>query len=276
MQSCEEQKSAAGSAGGELVSEAAMDEQARLARIKELRDEILASPDRKLVIEYELVAKTYGVFKGNARELRVYLDRHSDPAIALPLWDLNHRERLYAFLDEVGRLLHNYLAAVGSLREHTRILWQTYLAEDPAYTEQVQSTFAESGCCLFVQDLRNYTLHSQLPVAHAHMSGTQTSVDFTVRLSRPDLLRWSGWRSKAKEYLRGLPADEIDLAEVIGEYGKTVTEFYDWFGFAFRERTLNPFRRIQRLYEAHNEALADVDASRASRPPSVGQNSSQE
>jgi len=144
-----------------------VDDEARVARISELQGEMLASPDRKLVIEYKLVAKTYGVFKGNARELQGYLDRHSDPAVALPIWDLKHRERLHDFLDEVGRLLHNYLAAVGSLRDHTRILWDTYLAEDPAYTEKVQATFAESGCCVFVQDLRNYTLHNQLPVAHA-------------------------------------------------------------------------------------------------------------
>jgi hypothetical protein len=81
--------------------------------------------------------------------------------------------------------------------------------------------------------------------------------------SRPDLLRWSRWGSKAKEYLRGLPADEIDLGEVVAEYGRTVTEFYDWFGFACRERTLDPFRRLQRLEEAHRASLAELDASRA-------------
>src|SRR5215218_10443962 len=86
------------------------------------------------------------------------------------------------------------------------------------------------------------TTNCRSPMPH---DGTQGGrIDFAVRLSRRDLLHWSGWRSKAKEYLLGLPADEIDLAEVVAEYGRTVTEFYDWFGFASRERTLDPFRRL--------------------------------
>jgi hypothetical protein len=245
-----------------------VDDEARVARIEELEAQILASPDRKLVIEYELLAKTYGVFKGNSQELRAYLERHSDPAVALPMWDLNHRERLYGSLDEVGRLFHNYLAAVGSLRDHTRILWRTYL-ETEVYDEKVQAIFAESGCCVFVQHLRNFTLHSQLPIVHARIEGTQEGMDFSVKLSRPDLLRWPKWPPTAKEYLLGQPVDEIDLDEVVAEYGRAVTGFYDWFGFAFRERTHDAFRRHQWLLEARQEALADLDASRARRPPSV-------
>jgi hypothetical protein len=241
-----------------------VDDEARVARIEELRAQILASPDRKLVIEYELLARTYGVFKGNANELRTYLEKHNDPAVALPMWDLNHRERLNDFLDEVGRLLHNYLAAVGSLRDHTRILWRSYLETD-TYDEKVQATFIESGCCVFVQHLRNYTLHAQMPITRAQIDGTEDTMDFSVKLSRPDLLRWSKWPPRAKEYLLGQSADAIDLEEVVTEYECAVRKFYDWFGFAFRERTHDSFRRHQWLLEAHREALADLDASRAAR-----------
>lgn len=241
-----------------------MDDRERVARIQELEGDMLASEGRRLMIEFKSVAQTYRLFLGNDRELHQYLARHSEVEAALRLWDLKNRAGFDAFLDEVGRLLHNYLAALGSLRDHSRRLWRTHLRDDAAYDEQVQAMFAGSGLCHFVQNLRNYTLHNQLPVAHGQLNVVPNK-EFSsrVRLSRPDLLRWSGWPPLARDYLAGLPDDGIDLADLVAAYTDTVTSFNDWFGAAFAERNLDAFDRLRELETAYREALAGLDRSRA-------------
>jgi hypothetical protein len=225
-----------------------MDDAERLARITRLREELRESDDRRLVRDFMLVAKTYRVFLGNDAELRLLLARTSEMEVALRLWSIENRPAFEAFLDEVGRLLHNYLAAVGSLRDHTRDLWRKYLPDDKTYGEKVKVTFIESGFCVFVQKLRNYTLHYKLPITQGKLSWERGSEITTgVQLNRPDLLKWSDWPAPAKQYLAALPDDGIDLAELVASYTDTVTRFNDWFGETFVERCGDAFARVDHL-----------------------------
>ena len=233
-----------------------MVDQERVESFKRLRAAFLASDERRLVVDFTMVAKTYRVFLGNEAELRLFLGRTSEMEVALRLWSIENRPAFEAFLDEVDRLLHNYLAAVGSLRDQTRVLWRRYLSDDVAYAERVNATFAQSGLCLFVQNLRNYALHSSLPITEGHMSWERGSeVKTGVRLNRPDLLKWSKWPLLAREYLTELPEDGIDLAELVGSYTNTVTRFNDWFGEVFVERCEHAFARVRKMEDELNELL---------------------
>jgi hypothetical protein len=233
-----------------------MDDAERLARINQLREALLASDERRLVVDFRRVANTYGVFLGNESELRLLLARTSEMDVALELWTIQNRPAFEAFLGEVDRLLHNYLAAVGSLRDQTRRLWNKYLPDDEAYAERVGATFAESGFCLFVQNLRNYTLHSNLPITQGHLSWERgRNVTSAVRLSRPDLLKWPRWPPLARRYLAELPEDGIDLAELVGAYTNTVTQFNNWFGETFVELCEDAFVRVREMQEELNELL---------------------
>ena len=95
------------------------DPEIRAARIKELRAKIAASEGGKLQSELSAVGRMYRLFATNDKELRDHFERHSSPQAILELWDIEHRERFDAFLDETDRLLHNYLAAAASLADHT-------------------------------------------------------------------------------------------------------------------------------------------------------------
>lgn len=237
------------------------DDARRVARIKELQTVLAASDERSLVVEFMAAAQTYRVFLGNERELREYLEHHSDPAVAIPLWDVNNRSAFNAFLDEVTRLLHNYLAAVGSLRDHTRRLWKAHLPADE-YNEQVRVSFAESPICTFVQDLRDYALHRQLPFAQGRMTFSQGEQTWAVAIRREELLKSSRWRAQAKDYLANLDDDWIDLLEVVAAYTDTVTHFNDWFGETFVERRADDFMRVREMEADIAEAFADLYRSR--------------
>lgn len=107
-------------------------------RVEKLNETISRSRGWRLRRELSGVARGYRVFLGNDRELRQFLDAHAQPDAALALWDDSNREGFERFLDEVDRLLHNYLASAASLRDHTRRLWQKYPPADAALAQEYE------------------------------------------------------------------------------------------------------------------------------------------
>lgn len=207
---------------------------------RELLSRQLAVRDsRGWALRREILAvdRTDQVFHGNDRELSVYLAAQAAPERALELWKVGSPE-FEPFLDEVDRLLHNYLSAVASLRDHQRRLWKKkHPPDDPVvaaeYDIQRATAFADPVCA-FVQDLRNYTLHRQLPVAQGqlHVDVQGDVFDAGVTLVRDQLLEGVRWSTDAKKYLSAAP-DAIRLRETVASYTDAVEQFYRWFAPAF-------------------------------------------
>jgi hypothetical protein len=209
-----------------------------LEELKAARTEVAQSQGAFLSDELAGVARSYWLFQGNAREFAAFLGRFDTDATArVELWALKNRKGFDAFLDEVDRLLHNYLAAASTLRNHTRRLWQQHPPADPAliaeYEERMKDAFAESPLVQFVQGLRNYATHSQLPVARGRLTWTPDAGDHsTVELSKSKLLESDRWNTAAKEFLDSA-AEQIDLRILVSAYTAVVEEFNEWFTRAF-------------------------------------------
>lgn len=91
-----------------------------LAKVQAARAAVAASEGAKLRGELSALSRTYRIFTTNERELRAFFHRYTDDIKSLlELWDISHPHRFEAFLDETDRLLHNYVAAAGSLADHT-------------------------------------------------------------------------------------------------------------------------------------------------------------
>lgn len=184
--------------------------------------------------DFSGLARSYRVLLGNDHELLSLLERYEQPPAALELWDRND-EAFEQFLDEVDRLLHNYLASATSLVDHTRRVRRKHgeaVGLEKTYDEKMREVFPE-GVHSFVQDLRNYTLHRRLPVVRGHLGGeSTTSVTASVNLLKSDLLAWPKWEEPARAYLGSAP-DKIGLKDVIRQYTAAANTFTTWFGEAF-------------------------------------------
>jgi hypothetical protein len=230
-------------------------------RLKAARAEVAQSPGALLSDELAGVARSYRLFQGNAREFAAFHGRFDTDATArLELWDVKNRKLFEAFLGEVDRLLHNYLAAASTLRDHTRRLWRQYPPADPAliaeYDQRVRDAFTESPLVQFVQRLRNYSTHSQLPVSRGRLAWTRDSGDqSTVELSKAKLLEWDGWNAAARDFLES-SADEIDLRVVVSEYTAVADDFNQWFARAFVNGHLAAFEDLNARKARFNELLA--------------------
>jgi hypothetical protein len=235
-----------------------------VARIKELRAEIAATQGAKLQGELSAVGRMYKLFATNESELRKHFERHSSTQAILELWDANHGERFDAFLDETDRLLHNYLAAAASLADHTMRLWCKYPPQDETviheYRQRVDETFINAPVANLIQELRNVTVHRQLPVIRGELSGTGPahedgpSMRAVTGLDKNRLLASGDWKKGAKKYIEEAD-DPIDVEVVVAEYTAAVHGFNEWFSEAWVGAHRTTFEELHKLAAEHDELV---------------------
>ena len=145
------------------------------------------------------------------------------------------------YLNELVRLLHNYLTSVSSLIDAQRVVirhrWpdktdRERIRFQADYDTHRRNTFA-SGEAEFMTNLRNYCTHYAIPVP-----GLGTSISWsnggpvvqlnTLQLEREKLLRWSNWSGPAKSYLTEQD-ERFDFAPIIERYSTATRKFYGWF-----------------------------------------------
>jgi hypothetical protein len=188
----------------------------------ELSEQIKATEGHRIQLKIRALRSSYYVFEGNYRRLISALDYFGRIEVIMELWRENNRTRLEGFIDEVTRRLHNFLAGAKTLVDHTRVLKNKMYKDHrfkKVYQEKVDRDLSCSPIVCFVQDLRNYVLHKQLPIASAELSlkgggGTITESDSTIKLDVNELREWDEWKPESRMYLDSLD-DKVQIREVI-------------------------------------------------------------
>jgi len=154
-----------------------------------------------------------------------------------PKWDrlfmVENRHILHRVAEDIVRRLHNFVAAVLSLRDHTRRLYRKYYRDGsliPDYEKVAREAFAKDPQAQFVQKLREYCQHFVSPLLSFRTEwgpGREKPVRTAV-LRKDELLRFDGWNAAAKRYLDEAP-DLIDFQEAVRNYHSRVLMFYEWF-----------------------------------------------
>ena len=81
--------------------------------------------------------------------------------------------KVQAFLIDMLRPVHNFVASAATLIDHARILYNELYKPGnlmPSYPAKIAADFANDGISQFVKDLRNYCLHRRLPVMSGSVS----------------------------------------------------------------------------------------------------------
>jgi hypothetical protein len=190
------------------------------------------------------------VLVANQRELLALIDSvEQDVSLGIEVTrNIGPRTVQQAFYDEAIRLLHNYLAALKTLVEHTRNLMRDYRRSAFAVEYQrLVKVATASGLVPFMQKLRDYLLHYQIPPV-----GTRVEVDnrtgtakVTVYLNRDAALAFRDWPPAARSFLTGQP-DFIPLRDLIVGYEAEIEQLYRWLYPLFEE--------------LHGEQIRDVNA----------------
>jgi len=105
-------------------------------------------------------------------------------------------------LKEVSFRLHDYVAAVKSLVDHSRRLydkWYEPVGRLSGYPARRDATFVDDGLVRTVHGLREMALHQELPnVTLVRTWGERDLLKARVVVKTNDLLRYEGWKSAAR------------------------------------------------------------------------------
>lgn len=246
-------------------------------RALELMDTIQSAPGQLVMNELRSLSWSTYTFEENFQELLGALKSVEDPANA-PLMFLRNRSLLAELQREVARLLHNFVASVQSLIDHTRISARSLYADAPPhlaeYQGRIDSTFKEDPLSQFVRGLRQYSLHYRLPFigwVMSFSSPVQTASQ-AFFLNTSVLREFDGWPGPAKKFLADA-GDRIDLIDVLSRYRDSVKDFYIWFEDDVRDLHSEAIQQVRRYEEelALIELEGSVDMWESGPPATLAQ-----
>jgi len=207
-------------------------------RVVDLLLELRDMPEQRIQIHLDCLVRSTQMFHRNYLELKRHLDYCEKDPGNQDLWHMHAIRKKESLATEAWRLLHNFIASAFALVDHTRVVYRTLNREGefPEYQERVDASFVSNRLARFVQDLRNYVVHTGGGVLHLEgpIDIKTGHADIQLKLKTNELLRWSGWNAQAKDFITSA-GDYIHIADVVREYHATVRDFHIWYGERQRE-----------------------------------------
>lgn len=168
-------------------------------------DEIERHPGTHARRAWDNLLAVHGILHTNQFELRGFINYvegnvdNTGILMTSNVGDPAPRIRLY---HELLRLLHNYLAAVVTLVDHTRNLVRGY--EGTAMAEEYEHRLEKvrtAGLSRFMAKFRVYLLHYSLPPIGSQVQVTPDGEKITLFLNRDLAMEWPDWPAAAREFL---------------------------------------------------------------------------
>jgi hypothetical protein len=198
-----------------------------------LMDELGKMPEYTLFMQLQGFSTSIYTFDKNFQDLIKLLNFLADDPRAEPLFWLRNRDQLMLVMQDIIRLIHNFVAAALSLIDHTRRLYNKLYPDTGQfldYESKISSEFAHDPLSQFVKCLRQYCQHYKAPNLDVTTSWKQgdEKPTMTFNLLKVDLESFDGWSVTAKKYLDGV-TEKVNILEVAVKYREKVIAFYEWF-----------------------------------------------
>jgi hypothetical protein len=216
-------------------------------QLDELDNRIAQMPGHIIFERIEGLRRSVLVFRGNAQELTNLVEEINKPdKVSVIVFPGNNPE-YKTYLQEITRLFHNFVASAFSLVEHARVIYKTVhtpLQRFPEYETEVKARFVKNPLARFVQDMRNFCLHKELPVFWSRYTFKRGGdIQARIHFVANDLLKWDNLSKEARQYIASV-SNEIDMYQVVIDYAATVEGFYQWL-----------FRRLGDIYTHETKAV---------------------
>lgn len=211
-----------------------MGESESTSRWVELVREDERAESTEFVYAFEWLQTSHYILLNNVRELLAIPERFASDR-SLRLYE-NHAGRETLILEFVRRL-HNYLAAVKTLVDHTRTFRSRHVST-PSFDSECGrrlQQLRDTPVVKFLQEFRNPVLHSQLPRVALTTTDQGGQLRRQLTLSVAETLAMHSWSVSARQYIdeaqEGYYADNkyIDLTAASERYQTAIGGFYDWF-----------------------------------------------
>ncbi|MBU0634658.1 MAG: hypothetical protein KKA52_06300 [Candidatus Omnitrophica bacterium] len=218
-----------------------------------LIEEFRGSPEYALYKSLTTFNISLYIFNTNYSHLKKILEFVMDDPKFAPLMDVRNRDQLNNLLDDVIRLLHNFVAAAISLVDHTRNVYKelySQTAKFPDYQNHIDREFKDDPLVQFVHCLRQYCQHYRAPNISIQHSWNKNDekIKNTVNLLKKDLEIFGSWNANARKYLDQIE-ERLDIYELITTYRKRILDFQVWFNSRQKEIHKTEFDLLQKKEE---------------------------
>ena len=201
-------------------------------QLRRYQAEVNDHPASRAYGNWDAFRRVHTVFRLNERDLLDVLNQPAnDVQLALELVQNARPPTIREdFYNEMYRWLHNYLASAATLVDHTRNLVNGYAGSPFAVEyEMRKNVLIDKPVVDFVKRLRNYLLHSQLPVVRSSMSMDFVRSAFTSGISAytSHLLMWEEWTAGSRTYIES-KGKHLALVDPVMEYSAELKPLYQW------------------------------------------------
>lgn len=170
-----------------------------------------------------------------------------------------------AFIGELTRALHNYLASAHSIVDHARRLMRQ---ADPDFAAEfktrVEEAIQDHPVMHFIGGLRNYSVHRRLPFLGSNFSmqnpnSPEAGFQSEIQMSVEQLLEWDGWPATAKEFLFQ-HAPTFAVGPLIEEHGPVVYDLNVSLHERLMEKNVDALSEVNEMVIEFNATLTGTDA----------------
>jgi hypothetical protein len=223
----------------------------------QLMKKIISSEGMKCVNRMKYHNNCISILQGNCAELSKKLLQFGDLKNALELMNQKNRAATEKYQNEINRLLHNFLASVMTLIDHTRIFMSknykgTRIYEK--YKDKIKNEFITNGLSQFIKELRHYVLHRGLPYTGLAL---KENIETTVSLDRDAMLNWKSWSVLSRDFLASQP-EKIRIFDFVNEYTQKVDALNTWINKATKEYHKKDLEELALLREEYKEKSKEV------------------
>lgn len=219
----------------------------------ELEQTIVNHKGREIFGKIKEIERSIYIFQGNFKDLLQDINKFSQPD-NLVFFDVRNREKLESILIEIVRRLHNFVAAAISLVEHTRRIVRAMYKETPFiydYQSELESRIISNEQIQFLHDLRNFTLHYDLPPVAASLD--LNVIEHKLVIDIELLKKWTNWKSIPKKFLASQSSDII-LIDLVKNYAEIIFQFHDWLYNKQCEIHKEIFDELNALNKAYSDS----------------------
>jgi hypothetical protein len=233
----------------------------KFQRYLELQKDFYASEGVKLYNASLAQRSSCYTFQTNFTELYQHIKSHFELQSEHKLGDFRNEEPLHAFLYELTRRLHNFLASAKTLMDNTRAFVIHAYGKDSElfkeYVDAIRRSVDKSPVCRFTADLRNFFTHVGAPFVDSVMGGSEAQGRdrYTLRLNVAKMRQSRPWSSAAREYIEA-SSNEIDLELYVVDYYEKIIVFQDFLQVRVQYWSDEPWKRSLAI---HDQVIAYWD-----------------
>jgi hypothetical protein len=222
-----------------------------VSSIREIESRARLHPATDFLDKLSRLETSHFVYRNNHKDLKDYLNQ----VIAAGSYLLNPARmwESHPIHLELARLLHNYVAAAISLRDHSLGDYRTifsYIGGEERHRAIIDELMKHKNLIEFVVKLRNYSQHDQLPITRNGFSFMEGR--YFVSLVKSSLLKSrKAWSAPAREFINESD-DDIYLDEVIDKYHNCIVSFHESSISLFYELFQSP---LSELFKIRDERM---------------------